>query len=258
MAELNAPAPAPPRRGRALAWVLLGVVAFLVLLVVAAPAGGVARILEAAGAPARLALPSGRLWSGSAQLYLEGRDLGRLRWDLAPGSLLDGQLGADLVLEAPGHRFRGRAGVGTDGRLQLTGVEGEVREASLDELLRPYAIEPSGTVTFRDGSATVQGQRVLDAHADARWSGGPVSYALGGQLWRQRFPPLDATLRARDGQPVLVVRDPAGEELLDVALDAAGWAQLRVRYRFVALAGFPWPENPAPDTVVVELAEQLY
>jgi hypothetical protein len=43
-----------------------------------------------------------------------------------------------------------------------------------------------------------------------------------------------------------------------VALDADGWAQLRVRHRFVALAGFPWPENPAPDTVVVELAEQLY
>ena len=54
------------------------------------------------------------------------------------------------------------------------------------------------------------------------------------------------------------VREPAGAELLDVALDAEGWAQLRVRYRFVALAGFPWPESPAPDTVVVELAEQLY
>jgi hypothetical protein len=97
----------------------------------------------------------------------------------------------------------------------------------------------------------------VSAAADARWSGGPVRYQLGGRSWFAEFPPLDAELEATDGQPRLLVHHPGGQDLLDVRVDGAGWAHLRVRYGFVRLAAFPWPDPPADDAVVIEISEQI-
>jgi general secretion pathway protein N len=258
MAQLKRSSARQAGAARRLGLVLLAVIGFLMLIVVAAPAGLAARILEVADGPVRLAAPAGRLWAGSGDLYLEGQALGRLRWTLLKGRLLEARLAFTVDLAAPGHQGQAELALAPNGTLNVSRAEGEVREATLDALLEPYAIEPSGSIRFRDGSARVVDRRLATASADGRWSGGPVSYRLGGQVWRERFPPLDATLRAEEGRPLLVVRDPQGEELLDLALERDGWAQIRIRYRFVALAGFPWPDAPSPETVVLELAEQIY
>lgn len=250
----------PVARGRRPSWRLplaFGVLAFLVLAVVTAPAGVVARVVPMADARIALLAPAGRLWSGSAELVFEGRTLGRLQWTLVPTLLLRGRLGADLELNAPGHAARARAAVGLRQRVWLDQASAELEESALREILRPYNIFPAGRLLLRDGAAVIEGQQLRTASASATWTGGPVRYVLAGQSWFATFPPLDAELEAVDGAPLLVIRDPDAAEVLDVRVDGEGWAHLRVRYRLVAMAGFPWPDPPAPDTIVVEISEQI-
>lgn len=240
--------------------VVLGL--FLVLpatLLLTAPAGLASRIAAASAPELRLFAPSGRLLDGSADLVVEGRALGRLAWQIEALALLAGRLDADLSIEAPGHSARAGLSLFPSGNFRMRTLEAEIREETLDAFLRPYAIEPSGRIEVPTGTASGQlaERRVTEADAEAHWSGGLVRYRLGGGNWVASFPPLSARLRMRDGAPVLVVADPAGDELLDVALRADGWADLRVRYRLVALAGYPWPDPPAPDVIVVEISEQL-
>ena len=238
---------------------LAGLLAIVLAVLLTAPAGLASRIVAAATPELQLFAPSGRLLAGSADLVIRGRAFGRLAWDVDPLALAGGRLAADLSLADPDHGGRAQLALHPSGVFELTGLRAEIREGSLDALLRPYAIEPSGRIEVHSGRARgdLRRRRVLEADGEARWTGGLVRYRLGGGSWTASFPSLDARLRVRDGAPVLVVRDPRGEELLDAALRAGGWADLRVRYRFVALAGYPWPDPPAPDVIVVELSERI-
>jgi hypothetical protein len=243
--------------------VALGAIALLLVLptlaLLTAPAGLASRLAAASAPGVRLFAPSGRLLDGSADLVLEGRAVGRLTWSVQAGALLTGRLQADLAIDDPGHSASAELTIRPSGAFHLAVLAAEIHEQTLDALLRPYAIEPSGSIEVAEGavSGRLRERRVTEADADARWSGGLVRYQLGGAAWTASFPPLLARLRVRDGAPVLVVEDTAGAELLDVALRPDGWADLRVRYRFVALAGYPWPDPPAPDVIVVEISEQL-
>lgn len=256
------PTPAPstsrPLRRRLL-WI--GIPAFLVLLIVSLPAGLAVRVATAVDPRIELTVPRGSFWSGRARLRFDGRDLGELDWTFTSGALTRGRLGVDLALTDPAHQAGGRITLGVDGRLHGTAVDVLIREPGLEALLAPYAILPSGRVEMEDGRFEARlatgGSRLVAADARARWSGGPVRYQLGGRNWFADFPPLDAELEAADGQPRLVVRDRAGQDLLDVRVDGAGWAHLRLRYGFVRLAGFPWPDPPATDAVVIEISEQI-
>ena len=250
------------QQGGALRWLLLLEAVTLLLLVAllfVAPAGLAARIVEAAAPEARLFAPSGRLLAGSGDLVYQGRAFGRLAWDVDPVALLTGRLRADVSVADGGHEGRATVLAAPSGAVTVTDLHAVVRERTLDAILRPYAIDPSGTLTLSGGTARgdLLARTVADADAEGRWDGGLVRYRLGGGVHTADFPPLTARLRMRDGAPVLVVHDPAGGELLDLALRAYGWAEVRVRYRLVALAGYPWPDPPAPDVVVVEISEQV-
>lgn len=241
---------------RILIVLLLLAVAIAVLLLFT-PAAAIGMLLDRSGQDARLLAPAGRVHSGSAQLLLTQNDLGRLRWNLEPGAILRGRLGYRFDLEASGHRLQARIRLGVRG-VTIEDVEGRLDEAGLRALLAPYDILPSGDLTLSSGRFELAGDRLTAVHGDAHWTGGFVRYVLADQGWTVDFPPLDATMRLEAEQPLLVVFDPQGQELLDARVDAEGWAHLRIRYRFVAMAGFPWPDPPEPDTVLIELSEQVF
>jgi hypothetical protein len=254
---VTAAAPNPARRRR-WPWVLGAVVVLLVAVVAGAPAGLVARVVAGADERVRLLDAAGSAFDGSARLLVEGRDLGRLAWTASAAALGSGRLGADLVLTGPDLVVRGRASVGADRALTVEDLVARVGEARLDAILRPYAIEPSGELRIGGPARLrVEAGRLTAAEGEGTWSGGPVRYRLGGQVFFADLPPLTATLATRDGVPVAVVSDPAGAPLLDASLRTDGWVDLRMRYRMAALAGFPWPDPPAPDTIVLELSEQV-
>lgn len=235
---------------------VVGLILGLFVLLLFTPAGVIKMALERSSAEARLLAPSGRVHRGSGQLLIGNQNLGEVSWQLRAGALWRGRLEVDLSLRGPGYQAVGQGRLSPN-RQSITGIEGRLDETALRALLAPYEIYPSGHLTFTEGQLTAQRQVLTDAHGDGHWSGGFVRYFLAGQGWSVTFPPLDARLRLVDGQPLLVVLDPAGHELLDLRLDLEGWAHLRVRYRFVAMAGFPWPDGPAPDTILFELSERV-
>jgi len=234
-------------------------VLLLPVLALFAPSGLAVRVLEASGANARLVAPSGRLGDGAADLFVEERFLGRVAWTLRPLHLFLGRAVADLQLDDAGHSLAARAALTPDGHVELSSTDAEIREATLDRFLRPYAIEPTGTITIEGGSARADlgARRLVEADAQAVWSGGVVRYDLGGGSFAAEFPPLTAEVRMEDGAPLLVVTDPDGGALLEIVVRTDGWADVRVRYRFVALSGYPWDDPPDPDLTVVEISEKV-
>ena len=244
---------------RTLLIVLMATVLLIPALALFAPSGLAARLLTASDADARLVALSGRLGNGAADLFVEQRFLGRITWHLKPLHLFRGRAVADLRLEEAGHSIATRAALTYDGRVELSGTDVEIREATLDRFLRPYAIEPTGTLTIAGGHAHAQVEtgRLLEAEAGAHWSGGQVRYDLGGSSFVAEFPALSADLGMEDGALLVVVTDPEGHGLLEIVLHTDGWADVRVRYRFVAMSGYPWSDPPDPDLIVVEISEQV-
>ena len=232
--------------------------AALLALLLFAPAGAVDLALERSDADARLYAPSGSVRSGSGDLFVDGQDLGRLHWRVQPGSLLRGRLDVEFTLQAVAHRLDGLASLHANRELSVSGVSGHLDEGGLRALLAPYDIHPSGRLSVHSGHLRVLDETVVEAFADGHWTGGFVRYFLAGQGWTTELPPLDARLRLRDGDPVLMIDDPAGARLLDIVVDTAGWAHLSIRYRFIAMAGFPWPDAPDPDTVLLEISERVF
>ncbi|TVS16106.1 MAG: hypothetical protein EA417_11300 [Gammaproteobacteria bacterium] len=260
---MTAPQPDLHRQQGGLRWpltllmVLVLLFVGLLTLLMFTPAGAIGMVLERTGSDVRLLSPAGRIHRGSGQVLLGAGDLGRLTWQFEPGQLLRGRLGYRFQLVAPSHQATGRATI-SPRRIAIEDIEGALEEAGLRDLLAPYDIRPSGNLTLTAGRVEGERNRLIAVHGDAHWTGGFVRYFLGDQGWTVEFPPLDARLRLEQEQPVLVVFDPAGEELLDANLGLDGWAHLRLRYRFIAMAGFPWPDAPPPDTILIELSEQVF
>lgn len=256
-------APSKPSPMRVPAWLrwlvaVMALLGMLLTMVLFAPAGAVTRVLDSTGSEIRLWRPSGRLHAGSGELVQSGESLGRLQWQLEPAALLRGALQARITLTGPEHALTGHA------RLTLAGLwveqaQGTLSAGGLQTLLNPYDIYPGGEITLHGLRFELAGDgKVRNAHGDLEWSGGPVAYVLAGQRWHADFPPLQAQLRQQaEAEPRLEVLDDRNQPLLDLTLDATGWAHLRVRYRFIELAGFPWPDGPPPDTVLIELSEKI-
>lgn len=88
---------------------------------------------------------SGTAWRGSADLTLRGIDLGRLRWDTAPWSLLHGAVDAQIRLKGPDIDARAHVQAEHRGTL-LTDVKGEAGLALMATL--------TGLPTALDGRLT--------------------------------------------------------------------------------------------------------
>lgn len=250
----------PDQRRRWLPRLLLGLALMLgvaVIGVVFAPAGVVANLVPRLAPEVQLLAPAGRVHRGSARLLIEGTSVGRLHWQLQPGQLATGRAAFNVQLRSDSAQLDGEASARLDGYLQVRGVTGAIAEAGLQALLAPYEIVPGGEVRVRDLHLAMHQRSVVEAAGQLDWDGGPVRYRLAGQPWYADLPPLQAQLQTNASGPELALAENDGSALLDARLDAEGWVHLRIRYRLVMLAGFPWPDGPSPDTVVLELSERL-
>lgn len=92
---------------------LLGLAAFLIFLVVSAPAAILTKTVEHY-TPAHFQNVTGTLWNGGAGgLQISGINAGPVTWKIHPGSLLRGVLGVELQLgrQAPATPLRGNAAI---------------------------------------------------------------------------------------------------------------------------------------------------
>ena len=200
------------------AWFSLGALFVLVLLlalVVRAPAS-----VALAGAERWAGLPDtitweqvhGSLWQGSVEgVQSPVGPLGQLRWDVRPGELLRGGLGADILWAPPGGGdLRGGLRLGLDS-VQLSGLEGTLPAAALHQW-------ETGIPLVLDGRLQTSGLH-LRVHRD-----GTVEQASGRVNWQEAAAGLPRPLPLGEQRATLREED----QRLGIDLDAAPDAELGI------------------------------
>lgn len=234
---------------------LLGIAALLLLGVALMPARAIKLATDRVDGLA-LGSAEGRLFSGEAELVYRGQELGRLAWSLQPGDLLDFQLGTDWKLQHRDYTVSGTAaaGIGTT-ELAATGI---IDALAVNRFLAQYHISLDGMFEVDDIRVHVAAGEIA-AEGRLRWSGGRAVYRLSGATHDVQLPGMVGTLASAADQPELeVVTADESLPLLNIRLDAEGWAHIGVTARLTSLAGNPWREGDNQDAVVVTVSERLY
>ncbi len=145
----------------------VAVTSLAVALVIKVPVSVVWQQLDKNGwTPESLQLQGvqGTLWSGSAEgVYIDGRQLPALRWDLAPVSLLDGNIGYDVQV---GHV---RSGLSSRGYIELgqneIAVEAMTGRVSLP-YLQPWMDFPVPVSLQGQGRIAIDKLRIVDGQCE--------------------------------------------------------------------------------------------
>ena len=231
----------------------VGILAFALFCAALAPAALLAILIERFGG-ASLTATAGTIWSGSGALRLSGLPLGRLHWSFEPVTL------AQLT---PGYTWR-LAGDSLDlnGRMAFQGdavalsARGTVANAAVNAGLAAYDIRLDGAFDIEGLDATLTADGVQRLDGGGRWTGGVVSYALGGQSHTALLPPMraeaqSAPVRARafaeDGNTLLIQA-----EIMD-----GGYVKIGITRRLLQWLNQPWAGGGADDEIVVSVEEAL-
>lgn len=234
---------------------LLGIAALLLLGVVLMPARAIKLATDRVDGLV-LATAEGRLFSGEADLAYRGQDLGRLSWSLRPGTLLDLQLGTDWRIAHRDYTVSGTAAAGVDTtEVAATGI---INALAVNRFLSQYHISLDGMFEVDDVRVRVDAGEVA-TEGRLRWSGGRAVYRLSGETHDVQLPGMVGTLASVADQPGLeVVTAEDSLALLNIRLDAEGWAHIGVTARLTSLAGNPWRDGDNEDAIVVTVSERLF
>ena len=234
---------------------LLGIVALLFLGVALMPARAIKLATDRVDGLA-LGTTEGRLFSGEADLAYRGDELGRATWSLRPEALLDFQLGTDWRIAHRDYTVSGTAavGVGTT-EVAATGI---IDALAVNRFLSHYHISLGGMFEVDDLRVRLDSGEIAAA-GSLRWSGGRAIYRLSGETHDVQLPGMVGTLAGVAAEPGLeVVTADDSLPLLNIRLDAEGWAHIGVTARLTSLAGNPWRDGDNEDAVVVTVSERLF
>lgn len=179
----------------------IGFAVYAIALVVTAPAGWMASILDRfPGSSLVLREPRGTLWDGSGHLYVRGRSrdllyLGPVRWRVSAAGLVRGTLAADVALGPSDPAARVELGIGAATvralRLELPGA--------VFAILLPQAavLRPAGRLVISAEELFVSAG-AMRGNVQIEWHGGSFGAARG-----LAFGSHVARLRG-DGEGVLV------------------------------------------------------
>ena len=234
---------------------LLGIAALLLLGMALMPARTVKLATDRVDGLV-LGAAQGWLFSGEADLAFRGEELGRMSWSLRPGALMDLRLGTDWIVVHPDYTVTGTAAVEVGAtELAATGI---INAQAVNRFLSQYHISLDGVFEI-DGLRVRQHSGEIAAEGRLRWSGGRTVYRLAGETHDAVLPSMVGTLASVADQPRLeVVTADDSLPLLNVRLDADGWAHIGVTARLTSLAGNPWQDGDNEDAVVVTVSERLF
>ena len=234
---------------------LLGIAALLVLGVALMPARAIKLATDRVDGLA-LGTAEGRLFRGEADLRYRGQDLGRMTWSLRPGALLEFQLGTDWRIAHQDYTVSGTAAVGA-GTTELAAT-GIIDALAVNRFLSQYHISLDGMFEVDDIRVRVDAGEIA-TEGRLRWSGGRAVYRLSGETHDVQLPGMVGTMASAADQPGLdVVTLEDSLPLLNIRLDAEGWAHIGVTARLTSLAGNPWRDGDNEDAVVVTVSERLF
>ena len=233
--------------------VAFGIVLFLIILVVQAPASLITRFLNP-NAPARIQELDGTLWSGSGRVLVNDHPVGRVHWSFKPTLLLRLAIGYDLVLNGAGITLHGHAA--TNGAETTGAATGSVEGSFVNFWLAPYDIELGGTFEVNDVTVALDGRQLAEAAGRLAWSGGPVTYVLSGKVSSTTLTPMYADL----GPGPVAVAFAEGEPtpLLHAEVKPDGFARIGVTKYLTKKLGNPWPGGDPDHAIVLEVEEQVF
>jgi general secretion pathway protein N len=237
--------------------IVVGAVTFLVLLVVFAPASLLRTLFDRMPGVA-LAGPAGTVWNGKGTLVVAGRELGQLAFRLRATDLLGGRIGYDIGLSGADLAVTGIAAAGMGG-YEAT-IDGTVGAAALRDWLQRFDLDVPGTLQLQALHLSAPWQAdIPQAAGEAQWSGGEVTYVLGGQRHRALLPALTGFLDSSAGHPVMTVYAPGQPTpLMFCKITPDGVATVGITKQFTQLVGQPWVSGEPDHAVVLEVGEKLF
>ena len=232
----------------------VGILAFALFCAALAPAGLFAVLIEPLGG-ASLTATAGTIWSGSGAVRLKGLDLGRLHWSFEPATLAQLAPGYTWRLTGDSLSLDGRMAVRADA-IELS-ASGAVASAAVNAGLAAYDIRLDGGFDIESLDATVTAGGFDRLEGGGRWSGGAVSYALGGQFHTALLPPM--RLEAQSEPIKARGFAEAGNTLLIAAeIIDSGYVKIGITRRLLELLNRPWAGSGAEDEIVVSVEEAVF
>lgn len=234
-------------------FIIIGVLVFVGFTVAFAPAGIISRVIP--NEAFTLLKPRGSLWTGQAELYVQGQSLGMLGWHIEPLSLLLLSPEIDWHLEHRGLRVSAKT---TGLQTPAFVVNGNIDMRLFAPLLARYDLIVPGTIALTDvsGRLDIRSRAVTELTGQARWSGGEIEYVLSGQRSESLLPILEATL----SPPASAVVHAAGEPvaLMEIALTPERFIKIGLTKMFTKLLNRSWPGRDPDHTVVLVVEEQFF
>ncbi len=234
--------------------IYIGILVFVLFCVALAPAGLLGLLVERLGGVS-LTATAGTIWSGSGTLRLQGFGLGRLHWSFEPVTV------AQL---APGYTWR-LAGEGVDlhGRMAFRGdaielsAKGVLANAAVNAGLAAYDIRLGGGFNIErlDATVTAGGFERLDGGAS--WSGGVVSYGLGGRSHTALLPPMRAEAQSAPVR-AMAFAEAGNALLMQAEIMDGGYVKIGLTRRLLQLLNRPWVGSGADDEIVVAVERAVF
>ena len=154
---------------RIVAYVVLGLLAYVGFLLSTFPAERAFAMLNQQLPNLRAAGLSGTAWSGQASiLQIQGQNLEKLQWQLKPWSVLFGQLELDVQLDGADVAGQASIGLQPDGAIQLTDVDLRLSAAEISTQFQ-VPVDLGGQFIVQLQSAKLMGQKILSAEGLVRW-----------------------------------------------------------------------------------------
>lgn len=240
---------AKPQGGLTL-WLLLGLGALLLALLLRAPASLLQKALPSSST-LRVSAWGGTLWSGQ-MAWLQGDAQGLFHWHLTPWRLLTGRAQADIRSEGA-VPLTGKVALGWHA-LEVRQLQGEVPVALLQALLPPGWQLPG--VLHAEGLALTRAGWASGAWTDAggqlTWGGGALQFSLDGQMQQAMLPPVQITPRLDGDSLVLTLSEVgSGLGLALVRLRPDGQVETQLRERLLRYNPAYRSSGGDPDAVVV-------
>ena len=240
-------------------YVIAGVLFFVGFVIAFAPAGILQRLLED-NTQAELTDARGTLWQGHAQLLLDSHQIGDLRWDFAPLSLLSLAPRYDWQVTAADKRMQGSAAASFTQAMAT--AQGSIDANAVNPILRRYDIFIDGRFDVQPTrfTALTDSGKVIELEGAVNWSGGLVRYTLSRVQHEATLPSLSAILGINDnGMPQAVIYVTGQQTpLMLVSLNTNGFAKVSITRLFTKLLNNPWPGSDPDHAVVIEVEEQIF
>ena len=238
-------------------WILLGILAVVVILVVMIPARAYSMILENYGIYVLAA--EGTIWYGSGDVSAAGKNIGRLEWSFRPKRVLDGQLAFKVSMQNQNIRLSGIMNRG----FTYTEFHGSTTLASslVNTILLPYEIQIRGEFEIKDLSVKVNDKRqVKILTGSIEWNGGTSRYRTNNETRTFEMPTVSGKLSHEEDTAVLNTKDQERNiPLVTVRFQPEnGLFEAALTQHMLELSQMPFESAAEASEIVVEVARELY